>query len=391
MKAKHLLLLLMLLCTFTGCKQSKTKQDLVDKLTALENSGMFLDPAGFRKTIDGRETDLYKLSNANGLEVYVTNFGAVIVAILVPDREGKMDDIALGYNDVLKYGMAGDANFGAVVGRYGNRIDGGKFTLDGKTYELPINETGKNNQLHGGKKGFGELVWDVDGVSDNTIQLRLHSPDGDMGYPGALDLTVEYVLTDGNELEVLYRATTDAPTVVNLTQHTYFNLLGEGKGNILDHELMMKADHFIPVNERLIPTGEIAPVKGTPMDFTKPAKIGERINEDYGQLVLGGGYDHCWVINREGDGLELCATVYCEETGRLMEVFTTEPGVQLYVGNFLDGSQVGKSGVAYQKRTGLCLETQHYPDSPNQSNFPSTVLRPGEEYYTKTVFRFSVK
>ena len=381
----------MLLSSSVACKQSKTKQGLVDKATELESSGMFLDPAGFQKTIDGKETDLYKLSNASGMEVYVTNFGAVIVAILAPDRDGKMDDIALGYNDVLNYGMAGDPNFGAVVGRFGNRIDGGKFTLDGKTYELPINETNNNNQLHGGKKGFGELVWDVYGVSENTIQLSLHSPDGDMGYPGALDVKVEYVLTDENELEVGYRAVTDAPTVLNLTQHTYFNLLGEGKGNILDHELMMKADHFIPIDERSIPTGEIAPVKGTPMDFTSPAKIGSRLNEDFEQLVVGNGYDHCWVINKEKEGLELCATVYCEETGRVMEVLTTEPGVQLYIGNFLNGSQVGKSGVAYEKRTGLCLETQHYPDSPNQPDFPNTVLRPGEEYYTKTVFKFSVK
>ena len=391
MKALNWVFFVILLCSFAACKQSKTKQGLVDKATELESSGMFLDPAGFQKTIDGKETDLYKLSNANGMEVYVTNFGAVIAAILAPDREGNMADIALGYNKVLNYGMAGDANFGAVVGRYGNRIDGGEFTLDGKTYELPINEANNNNQLHGGKKGFGELVWDVDGVSENSIQLSLHSPDGDMGFPGALDMTVEYILTDEDALEVVYRATSDAPTVINLTQHTYFNLLGEGKGSILDHELMMKADHFIPINERSIPTGEIAPVKGTPMDFTSPLKIGARVNEDYEQLVVGNGYDHCWVINREGDGLALCATVFCEETGRFMEVLTTEPGVQLYIGNFLNGSQVGKSGVAYEKRTGLCLETQQYPDSPNQPNFPSTVLRPGEEYYTKTVFKFSVK
>ncbi len=391
MKAFKLFFFVMLLISFAACKQSKTKQGLVDKVTELENSEMFLDPAGFNKTIDGKETSLYKLSNTNGMEVYVTNFGAVIAAILAPDREGNMADIALGFNDVENYVKDGDPNCGAVVGRYGNRIDGGKFTLDGKTYDLPINETGNNNQLHGGKKGFGELVWDVEGVSDNAITLNLKSPDGDMGFPGTLDLSVEYILTDEDALEVIYRATTDAPTVVNVTQHTYFNLLGEGKGNILDHELMMKADHFIPVNQRLIPTGEIAPVKGTPMDFSTPIKIGSHINEDFEQLVLGNGYDHCWVLNREGDELELCATVYCEETGRFMEVFTTEPGVQLYVGNFLDGSQIGKSGAAYEHRTGLCLETQHYPDSPNQPNFPSTVLRPGEEYHTKTVFKFSVK
>lgn len=391
MKAPTFWLILWLTLSLAACKPSKTKQDLVDKLTELESTEMFLDPAAFQKTIDGKETDLYKLSNANGMEVYVTNFGAVIVAILTPDREGNMADITLGYNDVESYGTEGDPNFGAVVGRYGNRIDGGKFTLDGNTYELPINETNNNNQLHGGKKGFGELVWDVDNVTGNSIQLSLHSPDGDMGYPGALDVSVEYALTGEDELEVEYRASSDAPTVINLTQHAYFNLLGEGKGDILDHELMMKADHYLPINERSIPTGEIAPVKGTPMDFTSPMKIGSRVNEDYEQLVMGNGYDHCWVINKEKDGLELCATVYCEETGRFMEVFTTEPGVQLYIGNFLNGSQVGKSGAAYQHRSGLCLETQHYPDSPNQPGFPSTVLRPGEEYNTRTVFRFSVK
>ena len=391
MKATKSVFLVLLICAVSACKQSGSKKDLVDKAEALERQEMFIDPAGFQKTINGKETGLYKLSNAHGMEVYVTNFGAVIVAILAPDRDGNLDDIALGYNDVERYGMAGDPNFGAVVGRFGNRIDGGTFTLDGKTYELPINETNNNNQLHGGKKGFGELVWDVVGVSDNAITLGLESPDGDMGYPGKLDVMVEYVLTDENELEVGYRATTDAPTVINLTQHTYFNLLGEGKGDILDHELMMKADHFIPINERSIPTGEIAAVKGTPMDFTTPMKIGSRVNEDFEQLVMGNGYDHCWVINKEKDGLELCATVYCKETGRFMEVLTTEPGVQLYIGNFLNGSQVGKSGVAYQKRTGLCLETQHYPDSPNQPNFPSTVLRPGDEYFSLTVFKFSVK
>jgi len=391
MKALNWVFLVILLSSFVACKQSKTKQGLVDRASELESTAMFLDPAGFQKTINGKQTDLYKLSNASGMEVYVTNYGAVIVAILASDREGNMDDIALGYNNVEPYGMAGDPNFGAVVGRFGNRIDGGKFTLDGKTYELPINETNNNNQLHGGKKGFGELVWDVEGVSENAITLSLKSPEGDMGYPGTLDVKVEYVLTDDNELEVGYRAVTDAPTVINLTQHTYFNLLGEGKGDILDHELMMKADHFIPINERSIPNGEIAPVKGTPMDFTSPMKIGSRVNQDYEQLVVGNGYDHCWVINKEKDGLELCATVYCKETGRFMEVLTTEPGVQLYIGNFLNGSQVGKSGVGYEKRTGLCLETQHYPDSPNQPNFPSTVLRPGEEFISLTVFKFSVK
>jgi aldose 1-epimerase len=352
---------------------------------------MYLDPALYQETIDGKETDLYKLVNSNGMEVYVTNFGAVIPAILHPNKDGVKEDIVLGYNDVLSFAKPSDPNFGAVVGRYGNRIDGGVFELEGKTYELPINETAKQNQLHGGRKGFGEVVWDVDDVSGNSIVLSLESADGDMGYPGNLSLNVSYTLTDEDALEIVYKATTDAPTVLNITQHTYFNLNGEGNGNILDHELMLNADHYTPVNERLIPTGEIASVENTPMDFTSPTKIGARIEEDFEQLVFGGGYDHNWVLNQAEEGMTLAATLYSEASGRFLEVLTTEPGVQFYCGNFLDGSLIGKSGAAYEHRTGLCLETQHFPDSPNQPNFPSTELKPGEEYNTKTIFKFSFK
>ncbi|MFC2116818.1 aldose epimerase family protein, partial [Bacteroidota bacterium] len=334
---------------------------------------------------------LYRLSNDSGMEVYVTNFGAVIPAILVPDKNGELGDVALGFNNVESYVDKSDPSFGTVPGRYANRIDGGKFELDGKVYELPINETGNGNQLHGGMKGFSELVWETVDVTDNSIVLSLESPDGDMGFPGNLKVFLTYTLTNDNALEVDYSASTDAPTVINLTQHTYFNLRGEGKGNILDHELMLNADHYTPVNERLIPTGEIASVEGTPMDFRTATKVGLRVDDDFEQIKFGRGYDHCWVLNAAEAGLTLAGTVYCEETGRFLEVLTSEPGVQIYCGNFLDGTLTGKSGSKYEHRSGLCLETQHYPDSPNKPNFPSTVLRPGEKYYQKTIFRFSVK
>jgi len=353
MKANRWLPLLALVITFTGC-------------TNPQPDSMFLDPSAFQKTMDGKETDLYKLVNANGMEVYVTNFGAVIPAILHPDKDGNLEDIALGFSDVESFAKPSDVS-----------------------YELPVNEMALQNQLHGGKKGFGEVVWDVGEVTDQSIVLSLSSPDGDMGYPGNLELEVIYTLTDEDALEVVYRATTDAPTVINISQHTYFNLLGEGKGTILDHELMLNADSYTPVNERLIPTGEIAAVEGTPMDFRTPTRIGERVNDDFEQLVFGKGYDHNWVLNMDEDELSLAATLYCEENGRYLEVFTTEPGVQFYCGNFLDGSLTGKSGATYEHRTGLCLETQHFPDTPNQPEFPSAVLRPGEKYYHKTVFKFS--
>jgi aldose 1-epimerase len=378
MKPVRILFAFIVLCAVSACTPKPEQES-------------YLDPAAFRESIDGKETDLYKLSNANDMEVYVTNFGAVIVAILHPDKDGVIEDIALGYDNVISYSLPGDPNFGNVVGRYGNRIGGGKFELDGVIYELPINETGNHNQLHGGTKGFGEQVWDVGEVSEQSITLSLESEDGDMGYPGNLSLSVTYTLTDENAIEIAYSAVTDAPTVLNITQHTYFNLKGEGKGDILDHELMINADHYTPVNERLIPTGEIVPVEGTPMDFTQATKIGERIDDDFEQLIFGNGYDHNWVLNKEGEGLTLAATVYAEESGRFLEVFTTEPGIQLYCGNFLDGSQKGKSGILYQQRWGLCLETQHYPDSPNQPGFPSTVLRPGEKYQTRTVYKLSNK
>lgn len=341
---------------------------------------------------DFDDIQLFTLKNSAGMEVKVTNFGAIITSIKVPDRDGNFADVTLGYNDVADYINAVDKPyFGAVVGRYGNRIAKGKFTIDGKEFSLPINND--PNSLHGGVIGFDKVVWDAEKVGDNAVKLTYLAKDTEQGYPGNLTATVTYTLTDDNEIVVDYQATTDKPTPVNLTQHAYFNLKGEGEGTILDHELTINADHYTPVDATLIPTGEIAPVKGTPFDFTAAKAIGRDIEKTNEQLKFGGGYDHNWVLNRtKGEGeLELAATLYEPASGRLLEVLTTEPGVQFYCGNFLTGVLKGKSGKPYVYRGGLCLETQHYPDSPNQPNFPDTILKPGETYETKTVFKFSTK
>lgn len=332
---------------------------------------------------------LFTLKNSAGMEVGVTNFGAIITSIKVPDRDGKMADVTLGYNDVADYINAVDKPyFGAVVGRYGNRIAKGKFTIDGKEYSLPINND--PNSLHGGIIGFDKVVWDAEKVGDNGVKLTYHAKDMEQGYPGNLTCTVTYTLTDENEIVIDYHATTDKATPVNLTQHAYFNLKGEGEGDILDHELMINADHYTPVDSTLIPTGEIAPVEGTPFDFREAKPIGRDINDENEQLKFGLGYDHNWVL-KEGDGMKLAATLYEPTSGRMLEVTTTEPGVQFYCGNFLTGVLKGKSGKPYVHRGGLCLETQHYPDSPNQPEFPNTILKPGDTYESKTIFKFSVK
>jgi aldose 1-epimerase len=341
---------------------------------------------------DFDDIQLFTLKNANDMEVKVTNFGAIITSIKVSDRDGNFADVTLGYDDVADYINAVDKPyFGAVVGRYGNRIAKGKFTIDGKEYSLPINND--PNSLHGGFIGFDKVVWNAEVVGDNGVKLTYLAKDMEQGYPGNLTATVTYTLTDDNEIIVDYHATTDKATPVNLTQHAYFNLKGEGEGTILDHELMINADHYTPVDETLIPTGEIAPVADTPFDFKEAKPIGRDIDEDHEQLKFGGGYDHNWVLNREkgDDELELAATLYEPESGRLLEVMTTEPGVQFYCGNFLTGVLKGKSGKPYVHRGGLCLETQHYPDSPNQPDFPNTILQPGETYESKTVFKFSTK
>lgn len=335
---------------------------------------------------------LFTLRNASGVEVRITNYGAIVTSIVVPDRNGDFADIALGYDRVEDYINAVDKPyFGAVVGRYGNRIAKGRFSLDGESYELACNNG--ENHLHGGVAGFDKVVWTAEPDSEaNEVRFKYLAKDLEEGYPGNLELAVVYRLTDENELVVEYNATTDKATPVNVTQHTYFNLRGEGDGTILDHELTLNADGYTPVGSSLIPSGEIAPVVGTPFDFREPKAIGRDIGADDEQIRNGLGYDHNWVLNRDDErALVLAARVYEPKSGRAMEIRTTEPGVQFYSGNFLDGRLTGKSGRPYVHRGGFCLETQHFPDSPNQPQFPSTILRPGERYESTTVFRFYVE
>jgi len=346
----------------------------------------------FGETPDGVAVELYTLTNADGVEVRAMTYGGIILSLKVPDREGDLGDVVLGY-DTLEGYLKVSPYFGSIIGRYGNRIAKGKFTLDGEEYTLATNNG--PNALHGGVKGFDKVVWQAESFQKDDrvgIVFSYTSPDGEEGYPGTLEATVTYTLTDANELVFEYHAVTDEATPVNLTQHTYFNLKGDGSGDILGHELLLNASHFTPVDETLIPTGEVRSVEGTPFDFRTPTAIGARIDADDEQIRFGGGYDHNFVLDREAaPGLAQAARVYEPTSGRVMEVSTTEPGVQFYSGNFLDGSITGKGGHVYEHRTGLCLETQAYPDSPNHPEFPSTILRPGEEYSSRTVYTFSVR
>lgn len=341
---------------------------------------------------EGQAVTLFTLTNANGMVARVIDYGGIILSLMAPDADGRFEDVTLGYDSLSDY-LDESPYFGAVIGRYGNRIAGGRFDLDGETYELARNNG--PNHLHGGLKGFDKVVWDAEPFErKNGVGLifRRTSPDMEEGYPGNLSATITYTLTDDNELIFDYEATTDEATPVNLTQHAYFNLAGDGEGDILDHVLTLNADHFTPVDSTLIPTGEIRPVAGTPFDFTEPTPIGARIEQDDEQLRHGLGYDHNFVLNRsDEDSLVLAARLYEPTSRRVMEVFTTEPGVQFYSGNFLDGSLTGKGGVVYEHRYGLALETQHFPDSPNQPSFPSTILLPGETYRSRTVYRFAVE
>lgn len=340
---------------------------------------------------DGRPVILYTLKNSHGVEVRAMNYGGIIQAIRVPDRKGNFADIVLGHDTAEGY-MPNPPYIGAIVGRYANRIADGTFTLDGKTYNLPKNDG--PNTLHGGiARTFDKVMWESQPLKDkNGVLFEFLSKDGDDGFPGNLKMKVTYVLTDSNELVIDYEATTDKATPINVSQHSYFNLKGEGNGDILDHEVMINADRFTPVDKNLIPTGELRPVKGTPLDFTKPMKAGARIDDPYEQLILAHGYDHNFIINRKsGEGMALAARVYEPTTGRVLEVSTTQPAVQFYTGNFLDGTVTGKEGHVYKRRFGFCLETQHYPDSPNHPDFPNTILRPGDTFHQTTVFKFSAK
>jgi aldose 1-epimerase len=351
--------------------------------------------APFGRTRDGTAIELFTLTNAKGMEVRTMPYGSIIVSLRVPDRHGRLDDVVLGFDALDEYVTKGPTQyFGAVVGRYGNRIAKGAFTLDGKTYRLATNNG--PNHLHGGVKGFDKVVWRAEPFEHDGnvgVAYSYTSPDGEEGYPGTLNVRVTYTLAAANELTVDYDATTDKATPVNLTQHSYFNLAGDGSGDILAHQLTIDADRFTPVDETLIPAGQLKPVDGTPFDFRKATAIGARIGtpvNDDEQLRHGNGYDHNWVLNRQGGGLAHAVRLVDPKTGRTLDVSTTEPGVQFYSGNFLDGTITGKAGHVYKQRYGLCLETQHFPDSPNHPNFPSTILRPGEHYRTKTVFAFGV-
>ncbi len=345
----------------------------------------------FGRLPDGTRVDLFTLANGTGMEVRAIEYGGVIVSLEVPDREGNLGDVVLGFDSLQGY-LNDPPYFGAIVGRYGNRIADGRFTLDGRDYRLATNNG--PNHLHGGNRGFDKVLWhgeEFRKIDSAGVILTYTSPDGEEGYPGTLSARVTYTLTSENRLVIDYHATTDRPTHVNLTQHSYFNLAGDGSGDVLRHELMINGDHFTPVDATLIPTGSIAPVRETPFDFRTLTAIGARIEQDDEQLGYGLGYDHNFVLNRADSGLVHAARVYEPTTGRVLDVHTTEPGIQFYSGNFLDGSITGKTGHVYQHRFGFCLETQHYPDSPNRAAFPSTVLRPGSEYWSRTVYSFSVR
>ncbi|WP_228850781.1 aldose epimerase family protein [Aegicerativicinus sediminis] len=376
-----------LVLTLLSCK-NETKQEENNTETEPKPAHM-IDKKTFGVMPDNSEISVYTLKNDNGMEVSVINYGGIITSLNVPDRNGNVEDIVLGFNNLEDY-LKKPPYFGALIGRYGNRIGDAKFTLNGTEYQLAKNDG--ENSLHGGEKGFDKVFWNIEPITDSenpTLKLTYRSEDMEEGFPGNLDVEVHYILTNDNTLEVDYKATTDKPTVVNLTQHTYFNLSGDFSKSILDQEVSINADGYLPVSKTLIPTGEVRSVEGTPFDFRKSKSIGQDIEDKDQQISFGGGFDHCWVLN--GDGMREAATAYDPASGRYMVVKTNEPAIQFYTGNFLDGTLPAKGGGNYEHRTGFCLETQHYPDSPNKPDFPSTELKPGEIYSSKTTFTFSTK
>lgn len=386
---KLLLGLLTVISLSLGCsKSAKTEnQNMADSSETTEYQ--LPDKSTFQQTIEGKKTDLFVLKNRNDMQAAITNYGGRLVSLLVPDN-GKLIDVLVGFDNVKSYTDSTEPYFGALIGRYGNRIANGIFKLDNKEYKLFINN-GKN-ALHGGEKSFRAVVWDAKQTSDSTLELSYLSKDMEEGYPGNLTVKVIYTLTDANELSIDYEATTDKKTVLNLTNHAYFNLNGYDKGDILNHELMLNADNYTPVDSTLIPKGKNISVKNTPFDFTKLTPIGSRINQKDEQIKFGGGYDHNFVLNpNPSKAMNFAAKVVADKSNIVMEVFTQEPGVQFYTGNFMDSSHTIKGGKKDDFRTAFCLETQHFPDSPNQPNFPSTVLEVGKKYQTKTIYKFSVK
>ena len=345
----------------------------------------------FGKTTDGANVDQYTLKNSNGMEVSVISFGGIITSLKAKDRDGKNEDVVLGFDNLGDYENK-SPYFGALIGRYGNRIKEGKFSLDGVEYKLAKNNG--ENHLHGGLKGFDKVIWDVEvkvNKSSASLMLRYTSMDTEEGYPGNLGIKVTYTLTNEDELKVRYEAETDKKTIVNLTQHSYFNLSAGLRKDILGHEITIDADYFLPVDMTLIPTGEIREVGQTPFDFREFKVVGDDIDLDETQITYGNGYDHCWVLNNQDEGVRFVASAYDPLSGRLLEVFSDQPGIQFYSGNFLDGTLQSKEGGNYEFRSGFCLETQHYPNSPNQENFPSVILNPGEKYNTETIFKFSAR
>ncbi len=348
-----------------------------------------MDNQNFSKTIDGKEVSLFTLKNKNGLVSQITNFGGRVVSLWVPDKNGTFADVSIGYNNIDAYINNTETFYGALIGRYGNRICKGQFVIEEDTFKLDINDG--ENSLHGGSMGFHKQIWDAKQLAENKLELTYKSVDGEQGYPGNVDIKVVYELTDADELKIEYFATTDKPTHINLTNHTYFNLAGEASGTINDHLLMINAEGYTPVDAGLIPTGEIASVEGTPFDFRTPTAIGSRVNEENEQLKMGGGYDHNWVLKKDSVEVSLAATLKDPVSGRTLEVLTSEPGIQFYGGNFINGKFDGKYGKKLNFREALCLETQHFPDTPNQENFPTTLVNPGDEYHSICIYKFKAE
>ncbi|MBE5321518.1 galactose mutarotase [Pedobacter sp. MR2016-19] len=373
---------------FASCQSETKKTSSTDSLKSDSAAVVKLVPDSFKKVIDGKQTALYTLKNKNNAEAIFTNYGGRLVSLLMPNKDGKLVDVVVGFKSVGDYEKSTEPYFGATIGRYGNRIAKGKFTLEGKTYSLFTNNG--QNTLHGGKKGYQYVVWDASQPNPNTLVLHYLSKDGDENFPGNLDVKVIYTLTDDNELKMDYEAKTDKTTVVNLTNHAFFNLNGDGSGEILNHEVQIYADEYTPVDSTLIPTGKMDKVKGTPFDFTTATTIGARINDKNEQLTFGKGYDHNYVLNKtKAMGMFHAATVKGDKSGIIMDIYTQEPGLQFYSGNFMQSKNTFKTGAKDDFRTAIAMETQHFPDSPNQPAFPSTVLKPGEVYKTSSIYKFT--